>query len=202
VLLLAIAQAAALAGTEPDPQHGRVLYLKHCPACHGQQAWGDGPREIPALAGQRAGYLAEQLTRFASGARPGSQMHGPAMHETLSAPDISRQQAIGDLAAYLARAPVAPEPEQGDGRGLSEATSLYARACSGCHGEAGEGREDRKVPRIGAQHYRYLAARLREFAATHRGLDPDALASSAGLTMQQREALADYLSRLPGAGSP
>jgi cytochrome c553 len=200
--LLAIAQAAALAGTEPDPQHGRVLYLKHCTGCHGQRAWGDGPREIPALAGQRAGYLAGQLSRFASGARPGSQMHGPAMRETLSAPDVSHQQAIGDLAAYLARAPAAPEVEQGEGRGLSGAASLYARSCAGCHGDAGEGREEQQVPRIGAQHYRYLAARLREFPATHRGLDPGARASAVELPPPQREALADYLSRLPGASPP
>ena len=96
---LLLAWLAATAGTaaaappaqdgSPDPQHGEVLYLRHCVPCHGARAWGDGPREIPALAGQRETYLIEQLTRFASDARPGSVMHGPAMHDTLTASQSS-----------------------------------------------------------------------------------------------------------------
>ena len=41
----------------PDAQHGRILYLKHCTGCHGRGAWGNGPKEVPTLAGQRELYL-------------------------------------------------------------------------------------------------------------------------------------------------
>src|SRR5215467_2798810 len=112
--------AAAPATGAPDPQHGEVLYLRHCVPCHGGRAWGDGPREIPSLAGQREAYLIEQLTRFASGERPGSEMHGPAMHDTLKASDLNRSAAIRDLAAYLARAPSAAKAERGQGRSLAD----------------------------------------------------------------------------------
>src|SRR5579863_9099786 len=131
------APAAAIGA--PDPRHGEVLYLRHCVACHGGRAWGDGPREIPALAGQREAYLIEQLTRFASNERPGSAMHGPAMHDTLTASDVNRPVAIRDLAAYLARAPAAAQVEQGQGRSLALGKSAYLRVCVSCHGEDGAG---------------------------------------------------------------
>lgn len=78
--------AELVAGTlavTPDAEHGKILFLKHCARCHGAHAWGDGPREIPTLAGQRERYVIEQVARFATDERAGSKMHGPAMYETL-----------------------------------------------------------------------------------------------------------------------
>jgi cytochrome c553 len=203
VLLVAWAQAASstvpLADTftaaEPvaDPRHGEVLYRRHCVACHGARAWGDGPREIPALAGQREAYLIEQLTRFASDARPGSAMHGPAMRDTLQASDVNRPVAIRDLSDYLARAPASPQAEQGQGRSLAVGKSAYVRACAGCHGERGDG-ADWSAPRIGGQHFRYVLSRLREFDAAHRGQ-----VQPAALSAEEQQALADYISRLGGS---
>jgi thiosulfate dehydrogenase len=174
----------------PDARHGEVLYLRHCAACHRAQGWGDGPREIPALAGQREAYLIEQLARFASGARPGSAMHGPAMRDTLQATDVNRPVAMRDLAAYLARAAPVPRAEQGEGRELGSARSLYLRSCAGCHGEEGAG--SGAAPRIGGQHYRYLLSRLREFGAVH-----GASVTGPALSAPEQMALADFTSRLP-----
>ena len=84
---------AKAAAVTADPGHGKILYIKHCVACHRGQAWGDGPREIPALAGQNRRYLLEQLARYATGERPGSLKHSAAMHDTLQAPDLNRPQA-------------------------------------------------------------------------------------------------------------
>ena len=193
-----MAAAAPPAATgAPDPQHGEVLYLRHCVPCHGGHAWGDGPREIPALAGQREAYLIEQLTRFASGERPGSEMHGPAMQDTLRAADVNRPAAIRDLAAYLARAPAASHPEQGQGRSLAAGKGAYLRACAGCHGEEGAG-TDGSAPRLGGQHFRYILSRLREFTAAHRGR-----VEAVPLSAEEQQALADYISRLPiGPNTP
>ncbi len=186
------AAAPASATDAPDPRHGEVLYLRHCVPCHGGRAWGDGPREIPALAGQREAYLIEQLTRFASGERAGSEMHGPAMHDTLRAADLNRPAAIRDLAVYLARASAAPQAEQGRGRSLAAAKSIYLRACAGCHGEDGAGAAGGPAPRIGGQHFRYLLSRLRELGSAHRGNVP-----AVALSAEEQQALADYISRLP-----
>ena len=193
LLALPAAMAAPAAATDaPDLQHGEALYLRHCVPCHGQRAWGDGPREIPALAGQREAFLSEQLARFASGERPGSEMHGPAMHDTLRAADLNRPAAIRDLAAYLAHAPAAAQAEQGRGRSLAAGKSVYLSACAGCHGEDGAGAAGGAAPRIAGQHYRYLLSRLREFGPAHRGgVQPVALSA------EEQQALADYISRLP-----
>ena len=199
--LLSAASGTAAAVPPPapdslDPNRGQILYLRHCVPCHGGQAWGDGPREIPALAGQREDYLTEQLTRFADDTRPGSVMHGPAMHDALKAPDVNRAAAIRDLAAYLARAAAAPRAEQGRGGSLDVGKRAYLRACAGCHGEDGAGRDGAAAPRIGGQHFRYLLSRLRELGAAHRGL-----VEQATLPAQEQQPLADYISRLPGGGS-
>jgi cytochrome c553 len=180
-----------------DPLHGQVLYVRHCAACHRAHGWGDGPREIPALAGQREAYLIEQLTRFASGERPGSALHGSAMRDTLKATDVNRAPAIRDLAAYLGRTPAAPQADQGEGRKLASAQSVYRGSCAGCHGADGAGPDDGSVPRIGGQHFRYVLSRLRDFGAVH-----DGRAAAPALPADALQALADFISRLPAGRTP
>jgi cytochrome c553 len=181
----------ALAVT-PDPQHGKVLYLKHCSECHSLRAWGDGPREIPALAGQRESYLIEQLARFATGERNGSVMHGPVMHEILQPPNLNRPQAIGDLAAYLSRAGRNLQPEHAAGRALAVGKRTYTKACAACHGSDGAGNDKETIPVIGGQHYGYLLAQLSGFASGLRGHSLGADVVS-GLSDEEQQAVADYV---------
>lgn len=191
------AQAATLAADVP---HGRVLYLKHCAACHGQRAWGSGPREIPALAGQPESYLVAQLAHFIDGDRPGSELHGPAMHDALQPPDVKRAQALRDLCAWLSRAPPNPEPERGTGQALATGQRAYGKACAGCHGANGAGSDAPIAPALAAQHYSYLLTQLSGFSSgqrTHaRGLPPTIVGSA-----DEQRALADYASRLAPAGA-
>jgi cytochrome c553 len=193
---LALQAAAATA----DAGHGQILFLKHCVACHGARAWGDGPRVIPAIAGQEQRYLVVQLARFATGERQGSEIHGSVMHDTLQPADVDRPQALADLAAWLAQAPRNRAPEQGEGRDLAAAGRTYARECAGCHGTSGAGDARAVVPAIAAQHYSYLLAQLQAFAAGRRVhalfTDPSTTPSA-----QQQQAIADYLSRLNVPGS-
>ena len=211
----------------PDPEHGRILYLKHCSKCHTPHAWGDGPRAIPALAGQRESYLIEQLAHFASGERKGSVTHGPVpalagqresylieqlahfasgerkgsvthgpvMHEILQPPDLNRPQAIGDLAAYLSRAGRNPQPEHAATRAPAIGKGTYTKACAACHGTDGAGSDKGTIPAIGGQHYGYLLAQLSGFASGLRGhpLGPDVVS---GLSDEEQQAVADYVSRL------
>jgi cytochrome c553 len=180
-----------------EPEHGRILFLMHCAACHGRHAWGDDLREIPALAGQRETYLIQQLAHFVTGNRPGSEMHGPVMHDTLQPSDVDRAQAFRDLAAYLSREPRNPHADTGDARALSLGERNYARGCAGCHGREGAGREAAAIPTIGGQGYHYLRTQLHNFASgrlPHPGLADSPVALSA----EEQDAVADYVSRLSG----
>ena len=188
---IAVAGPESAPPAPSDPEHGRVLFIKRCAACHGRQAWGDGPREIPALAGQHERYVAEQLARFSSGQRPGSEMHGPAMRESLKPADVDRAQATSDLSSYIVQAPRNPRPEFGAGGALVLGRRAYERACSTCHGDEGAGNEVR-VPAIGGQHYSYLTSQLKSFTSG-RLPHPSGLA---GLSAEELQAVADYASRL------
>jgi len=136
-----------------------------------------------------------QLARFATGERHGSETHGSAMHDTLQPPDVDRTQALADLAAWLAQAPVNPEPDRGAGRDLALGERSYTRACAGCHGPGGAGGPRGVVPAIAGQHYSYLLAQLQEFAVGRRAHVLFADPATAPSALEQ-QALADYLSRL------
>lgn len=62
-----------------------------CQACHG--VTGQGNAIIPRLAGQHPGYIADQLTNFASGARANDIMHQNAKNLT--------PEEIQQIAAYV-----------------------------------------------------------------------------------------------------
>jgi cytochrome c553 len=177
--------------TTPDADHGKVLYLMHCRQCHGRHAWGDGPRSIPSLAGQREKYLVEQLTQFAVGQRAGQ-----SMHETMQRSDLNWAQAVRDLAAYLSIAPRSTGPEYAESNEVSAGKRLYQLACRDCHGGNGEGTAA-GIPAIGGQHYRYLAAQLVNFSSGHRDPGEPRLPVSMGaLSRQDILDIANYVSRL------
>jgi cytochrome c553 len=187
----------AVPSLNPDIAHGRILYLQHCAKCHRRDGGGDGPREIPALAGQRQSYLIEQLGDFISGRRQGSAMHGPAMFDSLQPADVNRAQAIKDLAAYLEQTIDSRKPETGEGTSLAGGKSTYQQRCSMCHGADGGGSETPVIPRIAGQQFPYLQSRLRDILQIHR--EHVEAGAVPGLTMDERDPVADYLSRLPAA---
>jgi cytochrome c553 len=175
----------------PDADHGKILYLMHCSACHGKHPWGDGPRAIPALAGQREKYLVVQLTLFAIGKR-----EGQSMHETMQRSDLDWAQAVRDLGAYLSGAPRSPAPEYGESNDTSAGKRVYQKTCSDCHGIRGEGKET-GLPAIGGQQYNYLVTQLDNFSHGHRGAgDLQLLESMGGLTPQAVQDVANYASHL------
>lgn len=181
----------------PDAQHGQVLYLKRCTGCHGRKGWGNGVKEIPSIAGQRELYLVVQLAQFALLERNGS-----AMHRATGPSDVGHPQALRDLAAYLANAPANPQPEHGDGSALAAGEKLFQRQCAMCHGKAAQGSSQEPIPALAGQHYAYTLTQLKNFAAGHRGqVEPPVIDFTAGLSEQDQNGIADYLSRLGRAGS-
>jgi cytochrome c553 len=187
----------------PDLQSGEHLYIQYCSACHLHSGWGNGPREVPTLAGQQDVYLLEQLIQFSVLDRKKDEMHA-----VVTRPEIDSPQAFRDVSSYVARRPRNPAPEHGDGMQLQVGKRLYEQSCATCHGESGEGNADDLIPAIGGQQYRYLLVRLRHFTQDHgaqqhsAGVEPAVVNLLSRLSPEEIKAVADYSSRLPALRGP
>jgi cytochrome c553 len=188
VLTLAIVGAAQAA---PSVSSGNRLYAP-CVVCHQPNAWGSPDGAIPNLAGQRRRYLEKQLALFSSGARVDTAMQIVTAHPTFNNP-----RDIGALAGYLSKLDANPTPVEGSGEHLRVGQELYAHICAACHGVDGRGEEGNRVPRIAGQHYPYLRRQIESAAELHKDLAPPEMTSALrGMPAQEKDALADYISRL------
>lgn len=187
-LILAVCGVAQAA---PAPSNGYRLYAP-CVVCHQPNAWGSPDGDIPNLAGQQKGYLEKQLAVFRSGARVDTAMQVVAAH-----PTFSNQNNIVALANYLAGLNANPNPVSGSGEHLRVGQELYAHICAACHGIDGQGERANRAPRIAGQHYPYLRRQIEAAAGLHKDLAPPEMTSALrGMRPQERDALADYISRL------
>jgi cytochrome c553 len=177
----------------PDLERGEHLYIQFCTACHLRGGWGNGPREVPGLAGQHEVYLLEQLMQFSTQERVKKEMH-----EVVTKPEVDNPQALRDVSAYIASRPRNPSPDRGDGRQLRLGAEVYLHSCEVCHARDGAGSKEDLIPAIGGQQYGYLLVRLRNFAKDHTpNIEPGALNILANLSPKEVDAVADYTSRLP-----
>jgi cytochrome c553 len=192
-LVLAILSSAVLgtAQAAPSLEEGSRLYAP-CRVCHAPKAWGSMDGAIPNLAGQQKRYLEKQLAAFRSGARA-----DPAMQVVAAHFNLDNQQDIVALANYLADLDPNPKPVYGSGEHLRLGQELYTHICAACHGADGRGQAGNRVPRIAGQHYPYLRQQIEAAAALHKDLAPPEMTSALrGMRPQEKDALADYVSRL------
>ncbi|ROR34283.1 c-type cytochrome [Inmirania thermothiophila] len=98
-------KASAVTASEEVLAEGRKIYLggiaetrtAACAGCHGPRGQGNGPAGFPALAGQKAQYVAKQLKDFRAGTRatdPNGMMRDVAKRMT--------DAEIAAVAAYIA----------------------------------------------------------------------------------------------------
>lgn len=163
-----------------------------CVACHQPSAWGSLDGTIPSLAGQHKRYLEKQLALFRSGARVDTAMQIIAAHAT-----FDDQHNIAAVADYLSKLESNPRPVEGLGQHLRLGQEIYTHICAACHGVDGRGAAVNRVPRIAGQHYPYLQRQIEAGAALHKDLAPPEMTSALrGMGPQEKDALADYISRL------
>jgi cytochrome c553 len=147
---------------------------------------------IPNLAGQQKRYLEKQLAAFRSGARV-----DPAMQVVAAHFNLDNQQDVVALANYLADLDPNPNPVYGSGEHLRVGQELYTHICAACHGADGRGQVGNRVPRLAGQHYPYLRQQIEAAANLHKDLAPPEMTSALrGMRPQEKDALADYISRL------
>jgi cytochrome c553 len=180
-----------VAKASPSASNGQQLYAP-CVVCHQPNAYGSPDGSIPNLAGQQKRYLEKQLAIFRSGARMDSAMQIVAAHAK-----FADERNVAAVANYLSRLETNPNPVEGSGEHLRLGQEIYTHICAACHGVGGRGEEANRVPRIAGQHYPYLQRQIEAAAALHKELAPPEMTSALrGMRPQEKDALADYISRL------
>jgi cytochrome c553 len=142
-----------------------------CTACHGSNAEGNKALNAPALAGQDAWYMKQQLRNFRVGLRGKDKRDTAGMQMAaiaLSLPDTQTMDAIVDHIKTLAAAPVA-RSINGD---LENGYERYNMICGACHGAGAVGNKELKSPRLTGINDWYLRRQLIHFKNGTRGAHP------------------------------
>jgi cytochrome c553 len=167
-----------------------------CTGCHNEDGNSVTP-EFPKLAGLDAVYIAKQIKDFKNDKRV-SEIMGPMANQI---PD----KDIGLLASYFSKQKrsvgiVTDQQLAAQGQQIYDdgIVSSAVPACSGCHGEKGEGTD--KFPRLAGQHTVYLITQMNNFKNAVRNNDPRKVmrAITMRMTEQDMKAAAEYITRLKG----
>lgn len=154
------ARADLGASRAPDPTLGEALSVA-CEACHGARGISAKP-QIPHLAGQHAGYLANAIRAYKTGERVNESMNGIVASLT--------EQDMQDLAAFYAGLPPFRTAAAAHGGGPAPADDVDPFAatreatleCAACHGEDGNITEP-GMPALAGQPPAYLVAALASY---------------------------------------
>ncbi|MFA6019319.1 MAG: c-type cytochrome [Rhodospirillales bacterium] len=176
---------------KPDLKNGRDVY-EVCAACHLPEGWGLTDGTFPQLAGQHYKVIIKQLSDIRAKNRDNPTMYPFALPSQIGGP-----QSIADVAGYIQSLKMNPKPGLGDGKDLAHGEKLYKENCVRCHGEHGEGDNEKFYPRLEAQHYNYL---LRQYQwikeGKRRNANPDMVKQIQSFTDRDTKAVLDYVSRI------
>ncbi len=143
---------------KPDLENGMDVF-EVCSACHLTEGWGEKTGTFPQIAGQHGNVLIKQLADIRAGNRDNPTMYPFALPES-----IGDAQALADVTAYIAKLPMNPDWGKGPWPPGTpeyvEGEKLFKDNCVKCHGETGEGNNEKFYPKIQGQHYAYM---LRQF---------------------------------------
>jgi len=182
---------ASAINLKPNMYDGLVIF-RICAKCHYEEGWGQRSGTFPQLAGQHAKVIIKQLVDVRDHKRETVGMDHFAMLN-----EIGEPQVLADVAGYISSILMTPNPGLGAGTDLVHGKKLYDKYCFACHGENGEGDNDRFHPRIQGQHYEYL---LRQFKWIYRkertNVQPGMVSAISDFTQRDAEAVIDYISRL------
>lgn len=175
----------------PDKEHGREVY-EVCSACHLPEGSGAKDGTFPQLAGQHRKVVIKQLADIRARNRDNPTMYPFALPQEIGGP-----QSIADVAEYIATLPMTPDNGVGPGKDLEHGATLFKDNCVKCHGEKGEGKEEKWFPLIQGQHFNYLIRQFREIkSGKRRNSNPDMVAQIKSFSDRDVEAVMDYVSRL------
>jgi cytochrome c oxidase subunit 2 len=179
-LLLALGCAAA--AEAQDAESGQRLYGP-CATCHGATGEGNQGVGAPRIAGLPEWYVAQQLRNFRARRRGAAEtdVYGPQM--VRAAEQLWDDGEVVDVAVFVASLPATASAATLRGK-ASRGREAYA-TCAACHGAAGEGNAELRVPPLRHLDDWYFVRQLAAFRAGERGAHAD---DSSG--QQMRAALA------------
>ena len=152
-----------------DAAKGKTLYAP-CIACHAADGAGMKAVNSPSLVGQEEYYLIRQLKDFKAGVRGkdpkdifGMQMQAMSML-------LANDQAIADVAAYIAtfKAAAPAKTVKGD---AAKGKAQYT-ICATCHGPNAEGMDSMNSPKLTNLPDWYMVTQLKNFKSGIRGTNP------------------------------
>ena len=169
IFTIVLSSTTAAYAADGDAEKGKVLFTV-CMACHGEDGEGNAVLNAPATGGQDEWYVIRQLNNFRAGVRGahaddifGAQMRPMAL-------TLVDEQAVIDVAAYVATLPV---PELATTiEGNADAGKKAFVVCVACHGANGEGNVSLNAPRLSGQYDWYIKRQLENFKTGVRGTDP------------------------------
>ena len=150
---------------------GKSQYLT-CATCHGQKAEGMKTLSAPALAGQEAYYLRQQLNNFRTNKR-GAHPDDPYGAQMAPFAKTLNSESIEDVIAYIQTMPE-PDLEQTiEGGDAAKGEAYYNMICGACHGSGAKGIESLNSPRLTGLQDWYIERQLHNFQDSIRGVHPD-----------------------------
>jgi cytochrome c553 len=159
-----------------------------CAGCHGESGQGGSRGEYPRIAGQRVGYLIDQLRSFRARKRVNIPMYPYTQERELPDEDIK------DVSAYLAsielptRWPVFKESDDALTRltltervmiiprvagNLGNGEAIYKKQCVTCHAANGMGRG--MFPMLVGQYTSYLKRQMEKYVKGERPHDEEGI---------------------------
>jgi cytochrome c553 len=178
-----------------------------CAGCHGEFGQGGSRGEYPRIAGQRVGYIIDQLKSFRARTRVNIPMYPYTQERELPDEDIK------DVAAYLASIelpttwPVFKDTDDALTRltltervmiiprangNLGNGEAVYQKKCATCHAKDGTGRG--MFPMLVGQYTSYLKRQVEKYLKNERPHDDTELGGV--LTTLKEEDVQDVLAYL------
>ena len=167
-----------------------------CAGCHNEDGNSAMP-EFPKIAGLDPAYITKQITDFKKFKRV-SEIMGPMATQI---PD-DQVEVLATYYSQQKRTPGVVADKNLAAKGQLIYTDGIVNsavpACSGCHGEKGEGTD--KFPRLAGQHATYVNTQLLNFKNIVRNNDARGVmrAISSRMTEDEMKAVAEYITSLTG----
>lgn len=193
---------AALPAVAQNLEAGKAHFAV-CVACHGDNARGNQALHAPRLNHLRPVYIAAQLEKFRSGIRGGEADSATAMQMAPMAATLADDQAVQDVAAYIASLDSEPSAATLEGD-ASMGADYYNQFCGACHGAGGVGNPALNSPRLAGGDDWYLQTQLLAFRAGQRGSHPKDVTGkqmrAMSVILPDEQAVKDVVAYLHGLG--